>query len=286
MRIGFVTAVRLGLSCMEAIYEIGGRLCFASTLRDDIGRSKSGRVSLDAFCERQNIPLSKIRNVNDVESVQAIKAADLDWLFIVGWSQIARAEVLRTPRKGVLGIHPTLLPIGRGRAPIPWAILLGLAETGVTLFKLDSGIDTGPILAQKSIPLDPRETATALYNKVTEAHLTVLKDTWPAIMADRAALEPQDDTRATTWAARTPADGELRTDMSVWEAERLIRAITHPYPGAFLVVPEGILRVWASGAPSQDLDGGEQERGTTRRLHFAGGWIDATDWELESHRPR
>src|SRR5262249_6026267 len=156
LRFGFVTCVQLGLTCMQAIYESGGKLEFAGTLQDDQARAKSGRVYLDEFCARHAIPLCKFRNINDALAIDAIRAASVDWVFIIGWSQIARRPVLDATRQGVLGMHPSLLPIGRGRAAVPWAILLGLQETGVTLFQLDEGVDTGPIVAQVRIPVDAR----------------------------------------------------------------------------------------------------------------------------------
>jgi len=78
-----------------------------------------------------------VNNVNDPEAVAAIRGFDLDWLLIIGWSQIARRPVLDATRRGALGIHPTLLPEGRGRAAIPWTLLKGLRESGVTLFQLE-----------------------------------------------------------------------------------------------------------------------------------------------------
>jgi methionyl-tRNA formyltransferase len=284
MRVGFVTAVRLGLSCMEAIYDVGGRLSIALTLRDDLARAKSGRVYLDSFCGAHGIPLHKIRNINDSESVDRIRAADLDWLFIIGWSQIAGEAVLQSARKGAIGIHPTLLPIGRGRAPIPWAILLGLATTGVTLFKLDRGVDTGPIIAQTILHLSARETATSLYERVDAAHLTILKENWAAVVSDSLVLRPQDEAQATTWRARRPEDGKMDAEMSVATADRLVRAVTRPYPGAFLEDNEGILRVWATGAPNEDLSS-NQMKVSSRRLRFRDGWLDATDWAIEPARP-
>src|SRR5690554_2083 len=146
IKIGFVTCVQLGLSCMEAIYEANGKLALAITLNDDQARQKSGRVYLDEFCKRKSIPLMKSSHINNKDVIDSIKEADLDWLFIIGWSQIASKELLETPKNGTLGMHPTLLPCGRGRASIPWAILKGLDTTGVTLFKLDEGVDTGPIV--------------------------------------------------------------------------------------------------------------------------------------------
>lgn len=281
MRVGFVTCVRLGLSCMEAIYEVGGSLHFAMTLQDELAPEKSGRVRLDAFCTDRSIPLHKIKSINDHEAVGAIAAAHLDWLFIVGWSQIAHAAVLRATRMGVLGMHPTLLPVGRGRAPIPWAILLGLPETGVTLFKLDEGVDTGPVIAQTRIRVEARETADTLYSKINIAHAALLKDHWPAFASGQLAPAPQDHARATVWRGRKPEDGRLLESATVAQADRLIRAVTHPYPGAFIDTAEGRLRIWASGAPGDDCGGGEPGA-KARRLRFSDGWLDALDWVMET----
>lgn len=246
MRFGFVTCVSLGLACMEQIARMGGHLDLVITLRDDLATAKSGRVWLDDFCERHGNPLVKVGSVNDPESVEAIKAHSVDWLFIIGWSQIARPPVLEAPRKGVLGMHPTLLPVGRGRAPIPWAILKGLDETGVTLFQLDEGVDTGPIVAQERLPIRPDETATTLYERVQQAHQSLLAKVWDDLVNDGIELTTQDESRATVWPGRTPADGEISADMALEEVDRLVRATTRPYPGAFFDHPAGFrLHIWA-----------------------------------------
>jgi methionyl-tRNA formyltransferase len=234
MKIGFVTCVQLGLSCMEALYRAGGRLAMAMTLTDSQARQKSGRVYLDEFCSKHSVPLRKVRHINDPESIEAIKAADLDWLFIIGWSQIAGAEVLASTRCGVLGMHPTLLPVGRGRAAIPWAILKGLPETGVSLFKLDTGVDTGPIAGQVKIALGPQTDAAWLYAAVDAAHVQLMRETVPKLLSGSLVLTPQDDALASEWPGRTPEDGRLDLEGSVATAERLIRAVTRPYPGAFV----------------------------------------------------
>ena len=277
MRVGFISCVQLGLSCMESIYEAGGRLVFAGTLRDGDAVAKSGRVYLDGFCAQHGIPLMKFANVNDPDAVAAIRAADLDWLMIIGWSQIARQVVLGLPRLGVLGMHPTLLPMGRGRAAIPWAILLGLPETGVTLFKLDGGVDTGPVIAQARLLLTTRETATSLYRRVNDAHRTLLAECWPQIASGTVRLTPQDERQAVVWPGRTPEQGRLDPAMSIAEADRLVRAVTRPYPGAFIDLKEGRLKVWA-GEP----DDVKPHSADTPVLPFRDGWLTVKDFEWEN----
>jgi len=233
IKIGFVTCVQLGLSCMDAIYKAGGLLSLAITLNDNQAIKKSGRIYLDRFCKTHDIPLLKSKNVNDQVIIDAIKSFELDWLFIIGWSQIALPILLKAPTKGVLGIHPTLLPVGRGRAAIPWAILKNLNETGVTLLKLDDGVDTGPIAIQKTIEIKPGCTAKNLYQEVDIKHVEIIKEAVPLLLSNNLLFQDQNDDEATTWSGRLPEDGEIDLQGSVYVAERLIRAVTRPYPGAF-----------------------------------------------------
>jgi methionyl-tRNA formyltransferase len=277
MRFGFVTCVRLGLECMEEIYAAGGTLDLVLTLPDDMARGKSGRVYVDPFCRARGIPVVKVRNVNDDAAVDAIRAAGLDWLFIIGWSQIARPAVLHAPHRGVLGIHPTLLPEGRGRAAIPWAILKGLTRTGVTLFQLDEGVDTGPVLAQEAVEVAPDETATSLYERMGAAHRHLIRTTWPDLAAGRLQPVPQDESRATLWPVRRPEDGLIRPGMTVAEAERLVRAVTRPYPGAFVVEDDAVVRIWRGEVG----DAGTAPPPGAHRIALADGVYDALEHERE-----
>lgn len=275
-RIGFVTCVQLGLSCIETVLEIGGTFDLLVTLRDDLARGKSGRVYLDDVARSHSIPLAKIRHINDSESVSILKEFDLDWLFVIGWSQVLSIEALECARRGVLGMHPTLLPTGRGRAAIPWAILHGLDETGVTLFQLDGGVDTGPIFAQKSIPIDDAETATSLYAKVDAAHSDLMRSAWSALASGRVVLRTQDHALATEWPGRCHDDGLVHSGLTVSEADRLVRATTRPYPGAFLELGNGSrLRIWA-GSTTQTQDG------TGHEIPLLDGSFFATDFRVET----
>lgn len=277
LRFGFVTCVQLGLSCMQAIYDAGGRLSFAATLHDERASGKAGRVYIDDFCGSHDIPLVKLTNINDPDAVTAIHAASLDWLLIIGWSQIARPIVLGATRRGALGIHPTLLPVGRGRASIPWAILLGLPETGVTLFQLDEGVDTGPILAQQRVTIAPRETATTLYEKVCQAHRDLILRYWGALESGALVSRSQAEDLATLWPGRRPEDGRLDPAMRVIEADRLVRAVTRPYPGAFIDIQGRRLRVWEAREVAKAQLGAAM--GPT--LPFQDGWLSVTQssWE-------
>ena len=246
MKIAFATCVQLGQSCIEEIYRLGGKLDLLITLKDERAKNKSGRIYLDDLAAEHKAPLLKINNINDQEVLDALKKHEIDWLFIIGWSQIAEKEVLGTPTLGCIGMHPTLLPIGRGRAAIPWAILKGLKETGVTMFKLDDGVDTGEIIGQGIISLYDNTTATELYQKVDTMHISLISKYWDDIVSNNITLTKQNEVDATEWPGRKPEDGEIFSSMTMDEADKLVRAVTHPYPGAIYKDRDRAIRIWSA----------------------------------------
>ena len=270
MKIAFATCVQLGLSCIEEIYRIGGSLNLLITLKDEKDKNKSGRIYLNNFARENKVPLLKIDNINDQKVINGLREYEIDWLFIIGWSQIAKKDVLETPTYGCIGMHPTLLPIGRGRAAIPWAIIKGLKETGVTMFKLDEGVDTGDIIAQGVINIPDGTTATELYKEVTEMHITLIKKHWNDIINNTVQLKKQNETYATEWPGRKPEDGEITNKMTMDEADKLVRAVTHPYPGAFYKLEEKTYRIWS--AKTNKKDG---------LIKLIDGYLIPVDYEIE-----
>jgi methionyl-tRNA formyltransferase len=260
---------------MEEIARLGRHLDLLITLKDDQAQTKAGRVRIDEFAHERGGHLLKVRSINEHAVVEVIREYSIDWLFVIGWSQIVKPGVLGAPSRGALGMHPTLLPTGRGCAPIPWAILLGLAETGVTFFKLDEGVDSGDIIGQHRLPLSPRETATSLYRRAEEAHRLLIQQHLPALETDSVVLTPQDDRLATVWPGRKPEDGQLTLAMTVARADRLVRATARPYPGAFLALPDGRRLVVWQGTP------GRVEARPAVLLHFSDGVYSATDWSYD-----
>lgn len=146
-------------------------------------------------------------------------------------------------------MHPSLLPRHRGRAPIPWAILSGLAMTGVTLFEIiDPTADSGPIVGQVEVPVAPRETATGLYDKLAEAHLALVRRYVPLLEEGRAPRLPQDSARASVWQKRTPVDGIIDWHTRAPYLDDWVRAQTRPYPGAFTFAGDAKLTIWRARA--------------------------------------
>ena len=277
MKFAFVTCVQIGLSCMEAIYDVNGSLDLIISIPDEKAKKKSGRIYVDEFAAKHNVPVVKSNHVNDAAVIEAIKAHDIDWLFIIGWSQIASKEVIQSAKIGAIGAHPTLLPAGRGRAAIPWAIIKGLDVTGVSFFKMDEGIDTGLILRQEEVPIQPTETALTLYNKVNTAHETLIKKLFVDLQNNNVEGKVQDESKATYWEGRKPKDGEVSEIMSVNEVDRLVRATTKPYPGAFIIRGDKKVIIWKGIMSEQKI-----ESKIYHEIILNNGFFYATNYEVEN----
>ena len=208
MRLVWVSFDVMGRDCLVAAAEAGAEVAAVVTLPGPIDANRSGQCSFEELASELGAKLIETADVNSPATVEAVREVDPDLIFIVGWSQLVLDEFIGLARHGVFGMHPTLLPKHRGRAAIPWAILSGLAKTGVTLFEIvDGTADSGPIVGQVEVPLSPDETATTLYDKVTAAHVELVRRCVPQLLDGTAPRLEQDTRRASAWPKRSPADG-------------------------------------------------------------------------------
>src|ERR671934_609022 len=176
MRLVWVSFDVMGRDCLAAAAEAGAEVAAVVTLPGPIDPNRSGQCSFDEIAAELGARLIETADVNSPETIAALREVEPDLIFIVGWSQLVLDEFIGLARQGVFGMHPTLLPKHRGRAAIPWAILSGLAKTGVTLFEIvDGTADSGPLVGQVELPLASDETATTLYQRVTAAHLELVR---------------------------------------------------------------------------------------------------------------
>src|SRR5919202_3363457 len=183
MRAVWVSFDTIGRDCLLAARESGAEIAGVVTLPGPIDPNRSGQCSF----EDVGVPLVETTDVNAPETVEAVRALRPDAIFVVGWSQLVRADFIALAPGAVFGMHPSLLLRPRGRAPIPWAILSGLAKTGVTLFEIvDPTADSGPIVGQVEVPIAADETATTLFDKLAEAHVELIREYVPLLAAGTA----------------------------------------------------------------------------------------------------
>src|SRR5216117_3239262 len=183
MRLVWVSFDVMGRDCLAAAAEAGAEVVGVVTLPGPIDPDRSGQCSFDEIAADLGARLIETADVNSPDTTAAVREVEPDLIFIVGWSQLVLDEFIGLAAHGVFGMHPTLLPKHRGRAAIPWAILSGLAKTGVTLFEIvDGTADSGPIVGQVEVPVGRDETATSLYERITEAHLEVVRRFVPQLL--------------------------------------------------------------------------------------------------------
>jgi methionyl-tRNA formyltransferase len=241
----WVSFDEIGRRCLEAAAEVGGEIAGIVTLPGPVDPNRSGHCAFDDVAARLDAPLIETNDVNAPEAVDAVAALSPGLIFVVGWSQLVRDAFISTASDGVYGMHPTLLPRHRGRAPIPWAIISGLARTGVTLFEItDPTADSGPIVGQLEIPIAADETAATLYEKTAAAHVALVRELVPQLVAGTAARIPQDARRASAWPKRSPADGIIDWETRAPFLDAWVRAQTRPYPGAFTFLGEERIVIW------------------------------------------
>lgn len=176
------------------------------------------------------------------ESIAEVLALEPGLLVLADYGQIVPAELLGL-RHDALNLHPALLPRHRGATPIPAAILAGDAETGVTLMRMDEGLDTGPIVARERVALDGSETTPRLEAAMALVAADLLEaNVGPWVRGEREA-RPQSSTGATLTRSLTREDGRLDPTRTAQELERQVRAY-QPWPGSFVDLPGGRIVVW------------------------------------------
>jgi len=166
------------------------------------------------------------------EAMNQLQAWAPDLIVVAAFGQILRPAVLDLPRFGCINVHGSLLPRGRGAAPIQAAILAGDKETGITIMKMDPGVDTGPILSQRAIPIAPDDTGGSLFAKMAPFGAELLLETLPRYISGELVPQPQPDEGATYAPMLKKEDGLLDFTKPAIELERHVRAF-NPWPGTW-----------------------------------------------------
>ncbi len=191
MRTVWVSFDTIGRDCLEVAADVGAEIVGVVTLPGPIDPNRSGQCSFDDLAARLDAALIETRDVNSLETLNVIRKLEPELIFVVGWSQLVHDPFVALAREGVFGMHPTLLPRHRGRAPIPWAILTGLARTGVTLFEIvDATADSGAIVGQVVVDIAPDETATTLFARLADAHVDLVRELVPQLVSRSAPRIP------------------------------------------------------------------------------------------------
>ncbi|MBM3969826.1 MAG: methionyl-tRNA formyltransferase [Planctomycetes bacterium] len=214
-------------------------------LQPDNPTAVSGFARLHEVAAEASVPCVGFQRLNEPEVVSQVREWQPDLLFVVGLSQLVKAELLAVPKLASIGFHPTGLPRGRGRAPVAW-LVLDATPGAATFFVMDEGVDCGPILVQEPFDVLPTDNAEQVTASLEQAILRAL-DCWlPRLLAGEWDPQPQDDKAATYHGKRAPEDGWIDWSKSAREIDALIRAAGRPHPGAFTFLKDRKLLAWRS----------------------------------------
>jgi methionyl-tRNA formyltransferase len=229
----FIGSVLSSKVALESLIEKKVMIDLVCSLDEKASKNVSDYYPIHKIAEKNNIPYIKFKKINNEDVIQSIKEITTDFIFIIGLSQIISQEILDMAKEYVIGFHPTPLPKHRGRAAIPWQIILGVQNSKVSLFKLDQGMDSGDIICQYPYQIDETDYAMDVYNKVCDAMHNSLIKSIPDIYGGTVEFIKQDHKEATYLLARKPEDGLIDWKLPGKKIETLIRATSRPYPGAF-----------------------------------------------------
>ena len=207
------------------------------------------------IAEELGLPICQPLTLRDPQALAELASLRPEVIVAVAYGQILRQEVLNIPPRGVLNIHPSLLPRHRGASPIPAAILAGDEETGITVMLMDPGMDTGPILAQGTLAIEPWDTTASLSDRLARLAADLLAETLPRWLQGEIQPRPQDHSQATKAPLLRKEQGAIDWSLPAVHIWRQVRAY-NPWPGAYTSLNGMLLHIWQ--AWPLDGDNGSQ----------------------------
>ena len=271
----------VGYECLDFLIQNDEYIQAVITHKDDPEEEVWFR-SVAGLAKKNGIPVYTPETVNTPSWIEQIRSWAPDIIFSFYYRNMINEEVLKIPPLGAFNMHGSLLPKYRGRAPINWAVLHGEKETGVTLHHMVKRADAGDIVDREAVPVGPEDTARDVFNKCVKAARLVLERRLEELAQGTAPRMKQDESQATYFGGRKPEDGRIDWTTSAETIYNLIRAVTHPYPGAFTEVDGKKLFIWwAKPAPGPGGTPGQIVSADPLLVATGAGNLEVVNWEWE-----
>ncbi|TNH98543.1 bifunctional UDP-4-amino-4-deoxy-L-arabinose formyltransferase/UDP-glucuronic acid oxidase ArnA, partial [Aeromonas jandaei] len=235
----------IGCTGIESLLQAGYQIQAVFTHADDPGENRFFD-SVAQLCAEHDLPVFSPEDVNHPLWIERIRELAPEAIFSFYYRNMLKQEILDIPTVGAFNLHGSLLPAYRGRAPINWCLVNGETETGITLHRMTARADAGDIVAQQAVAIADDDTALTLHGKVRQAAHALLEGELVKLKRGESRFTPQEESKASYYGRRTPADGELHWHRPARELNNLVRAVTQPYPGAFSFAGDRKLTVWKS----------------------------------------
>lgn len=235
------------------------------------------------------VPILQPAKMKDPAFLEALKAWQADLIAVAAFGRILPQVILDLPPKGCVNVHASLLPKYRGAGPIQWAIINGERETGITTMLMDAGMDTGAILLQERVPIEPDDTAGTLSAKLAAVGGRLLVETIRQLKAGTLKAQPQDHSQATMAPLLQKEDGLIDWKLSAVQIANRVRGLS-PWPGAFTFADQERWTIWRARAfpeaSAHDAPPGTIIAATKEALHVATGAGTLAIMELQPANSR
>lgn len=253
MRVVYMGTPDFAVNTLDAIVRAGHEVALVVT-QPDKAKGRSGKLVATPVKEKAleyHLPVAQPEKVREEGFVKTLSELAPDVIVVVAFGQILPESILNIPKYGCINVHASLLPAYRGAAPIQWAVIDGLKETGVTTMYMEKGLDTGDIICQSRITLDKDETGGSLFDRLADEGAALLLTTLEQIENGTAVRTKQDDGKSSYAKMLTKEMGRLDFSKDAVVLERLIRGL-NPWPSAYTFLQGKSLKIYKAEVVSED----------------------------------
>ena len=256
MRIAFLGTAAFAVPSLLACADAGHDIAVVVTQPERAGsRGRPAPRPVADAARDLGLPVAQPEKLREASAVASLLSLGVDALVVASYGQILPPSLLDGPRFGGVNVHASVLPRWRGASPVAAAILAGDAETGVSIMRMEAGLDTGPVYAVRTLPIGPGVTTPDLTTDLARIGANLLVEVLAGLEDGSAVAEPQDSAAATYAPRLTRADAQIDWgSMSAEEVDRRVRAL-QPWPGTVADLAGAEVRIIA-GAPSNSLSSG------------------------------
>lgn len=253
MRIIFMGTPDFAVGTLQALVDAGHEVVLAVTQPD----KPQGRKQIltpppvKTAAQQAGIPVYQPVRVREQASIDYLRSFSPELIVVAAFGQILPKELLDMPRYGCINVHASLLPKYRGAAPIQWAILNGDATTGVTIMRMDVGLDTGDMIAKTELAIAPEDTGGSLFDRLAEAGAALCVQTIPSIVDGTAVYTPQDEAAATKVGQISKKDGRMDFTGTAIQLADQVRAL-NPWPSAYTSLNGKTLKIWSAAVRQEN----------------------------------
>jgi len=254
MKILFAGHKARGLACLRAVVSRGHKVVGVVGHPAAGGQDHAGTVA--AAGRELGVPVFEPHDINDGDILAALLPLRPDLVVLAGYGPILRGATLELAAHGAINLHGGKLPEYRGSSPLNWALINGEREFTLSIIQVDRGVDTGDILAERTWPIGLDDTVVDLDHIANDNFPAMLVDVLDSLGHDTLTPSPQAEEAAGYYPLRFPDDGFIAWDlMTADQVHNRIRALTHPFPGAFTFLRRRRVRLLQSAAPGRGLFG-------------------------------